>query len=120
MFVQSKMVTILLMIVHGCIAVTEEFENCDRVQFSLSDQTGKDSIQNFTKQPSDKNGKSVYFSVFRFKKKLRYSVIWWNKKNNKWLSQTKRNYTHLLTGNKITKANLKIFHQNVHIIVFLK
>ena len=119
MLIQSKMITILSMIVHGCIAVTEKFENCDRVQFSLHDQTSTDSIQNFTKQSFDKNGKPVYYSVFGFKKKLRYSVIWWNKKTNKWLSQTKRSNRHLI-GDKITKAKLKIFHQNVYILVLLK
>ena len=101
MFVQSKMVTILLMIVHGCIAVTEEFENCDRVQFSLSDQTGKDSIQNFTKQPSDKNGKPVYYSVFRSKKLWRYTIMWWNNQTNNWLSQTGT-----WNSNEIIKAKL--------------
>ena len=118
MFVQSKMITILLIIVHGCIAVVEEFENCDRVQFSFNDQTGTNSIQNFTKQSFDKNGKSVYYSVFRLKKKLRYSVIWWNKKSDKWLSQTKRSNRHLI-GDKITKAKLKISHQIGQILVFL-
>ena len=111
MFVQSKMITILIMIVQVCVAVVEEFGNCDRVQFSFNDQTGTNSIQNFTKQSSDKNGKPVYYSVFRFKNKLRYSVIWWNKKTNKWLSQTKRSNRHLI-GDKITKAKLKNSHQN--------
>ena len=96
MFIQRKIVTILLIVVHGCNAVTEKFENCDRVQFSLSDQTSKNSIQNFTKQSFDKNGKPVYYSVFGPKKKWRYSVIWWNKKTNKWLSQTKRSNRHLI------------------------
>ena len=107
------------MIVQVCVAVVEEFQNCDRVQFSFNDQTGTNSIQNFTKQSSDKNGKPVYYSAFGFKKKLRYSIIWWNKKSNKWLSQTKRSLNHLI-GNKITKAKLKISQQNVHILVFLK
>ena len=119
MFVQSKMITILLIIVHGCIALVEEFENCDRVQFSLSDQLSTNSILNFTKQSFDKNGKPVYYSVFGPKKKWRYSVIWWNKKSNKWLSQTKRSLNHLI-GNKITKAKLKISHQNLYILEFLK
>ena len=119
MLVQSKMITILLIIVHGCIAVVEEFENCDRVQFSFNDQTGTNSIQNFTKQSFDKNGKPVYYSVFGPKKKWRYSLIWWNKKTNKWLSQTKRSNRHLI-GDKITKATLKISHQNVCILVLLK
>ena len=119
MFIQRKIVTILLLVVHGCIAVVAENENCNRVQFTLEDQTGNSSIQNFTKQSFVKNGKSVYYSVFRLKKKLRYSVIWWNKKRNKWLSQTKRSLNHLI-GNKITKAKLKISQQNVHILVFLK
>ena len=112
MFVPSKMITILLIIVHGCNAVPEKFENCDRVQFSLSDQTSKNSIQNFTKQSFAKNGKPVYYSMFGPKKKWRYSVIWWNKKTNKWLSQTKRSNRHLI-GDKITKAKLKISNQNI-------
>ena len=89
MFVQSQMITILLIIVHGCIAVVEEFENCNRVQFSFNDQTGTNSIQNFTKQSFNKNGKPEYYSVFGPKKKWRYSVIWWNNKINNWLSQTR-------------------------------
>ena len=106
------MVTILLIIVYGCIVVAEEIDNCDRVQFSFNDPTGTNSIQNFTRQSFVKNGKPMYYSVFRFKKKLRYSAIWWNKKTNKWLSQTKPSNRHLI-GDKITKAKLKISNQNI-------
>ena len=102
MFVQSKMITILLIIVHGCIAVVEVFENCDRVQFSFNDQTGTNSIQNFTKQSFVKNGKPVYYSVFGLKEHWRHSVIWWSN-TNKWVSQIGRRSGHLIS-NKITKA----------------
>ena len=83
------MVTILLIIVYGCIVVAEEIDNCDRVQFSFNDQTGTNSIQNFTKQSFNKNGNPVYFSVFGSKNNWSYSLIWWNNETNNWSSQTK-------------------------------
>ena len=103
MFIQRKIVTILLIVVHGCIAVVAENENCNRVQFTLEDQTGNSSIQNFTKQSFVKNGKPVYYSVFGLKEHWRQSVIWWSNKKNKWLSQIGRSNWHLIS-NKITKA----------------
>ena len=118
MFIQREIVTILLIVVHGCIAVVAENENCNRFQFTLEDQTGNSIIQNFTKQSFNKNGKPVFYSVFGPQKKWRYSVVWWNNTNNKWSSQTKRSKKHLI-GNKITKAKLKISHQIGHILVFL-
>ena len=118
MFIQSKIITLLLIIVHGCIAVEGETENCDRVQFSFSDQTSTDSIHTFTKQSFIKNGKPVYYSVFGVKGIWRYSVIWWDNKTN-WLSQTKRSNFHLISD-KITEAKLKISNQNLHILIFLK
>ena len=102
MFIQRKIVTILLIVVHGCIAVVAENENCNRVQFTLEDQTGNSSIQNFTKQSIVKNGKSVYYSVFGLKEHLTHSVIWWSN-TNQWVSQIgHRNWD--LISNKITKA----------------
>ena len=86
MFIQSKIVTIFLIILHGCILVA--VENCDRFQFSF-DQNSKNISKNFTKQSFNKNGKPVYFSVFGPKKNWSYSVIWWNKETNNWSSQTK-------------------------------
>ena len=103
MFIQRKIVTILLMVVHGCIAVVAENENCNRVQFTLEDQTGNSSIQNYTKQSFVKNGKPVYYSVFGLKKHWRHSVIWWSNKTKKWLSQIGRSNKDLIS-NKITKA----------------
>ena len=109
MFIQRKIVTILLLVVHGCIAVVAENENCNRVQFTLEDQTGNSSIQNFTKQSIAKNGKPVYYSVFGLKEHWRHSVIWWSN-TNKWVSQAlirpKRRSWHLIS-NKITKAKQK-------------
>ena len=102
MFIQRKIVTILLIVVHGCNAVVAENENCNRVQFTLEDQTGNSSIQNFTKQSIVKNGKSVYYSVFGLKEHLTHSVIWWSN-TNKWVSQIGRRSWHLIS-NKITKA----------------
>ena len=117
MFIQRKIVTILLIVVHGCNAVVAENENCNRVQFTLEDQTGNSSIQNYTKQPFVKNGKPVYYSVFGLKKHWRHSVIWWSN-TNKWVSQIGNGSWHLIS-NKITKAKQN-FHQNVHILVFIK
>ena len=105
MFIQRKIVTILLIVVHGCIAVVAENENCNRVQFTLEDQTGNSSNQNFTKQSFAKNGKPVYYSVFRLKEHWRHSVIWWSN-TNKWVSQIGRRSWHLIS-NKITKAKQK-------------
>ena len=102
MFIQRKIVTILLIVVHGCIVVVAENENCNRVQFTLKDQTGNSSIQNFTKQSFVKNGKPVYYSVFGLKEHWRHSVIWWSN-TNKWVSQIGRRSWHLIS-NKITKA----------------
>ena len=109
MFSRSKMVLIFVIIFLGCSSVANE--NCERVRFSSDDQ--KDLIkENFTEQSFEQNGKPVYYSVFGPKKKWRYSVIWWNKNTNKWLSQTKRSNRHLI-GDKITKAKLKISNQNI-------
>ena len=103
MFIQRKIVTILLLVVHGCIAVVAENENCNRVQFTLEDQTGNSIIQNFTKQSIVKNGKSVYYSVFGLKEQWRHSVIWWSNTTNKWVSQIGHRNRDLIS-NKITKA----------------
>ena len=108
------MARLLLILFLGCNAVAKESEKCDRVQFSFNDQTGTNSIQNFTKQSFNKSGKPVFYSVFGPQKKWRYSVVWWNNKDNKWLSQTKHSNKHLI-GDKITKVKLKISHQNLHI-----
>ena len=100
MFKKRKIVTILLIVVHGCIAVVAENENCNRVQFTLEDQTGNSSIQNFTKQSFVKNGKPVYYSVFGLKEHWRHSVIWWSNKTKKWLSQIGRSNKDLISKAK--------------------
>ena len=118
MFIQRKIVTILLIVVHGCIAVVAENENCNRFQFTLEDQTGNSSIQNFTKQSFVKNGKPVYYSVFRLKEHWQHSVIWWSNRTKKWLSQIRHSNWHLIS-NKINKAKPN-FPPNVLILVILK
>ena len=90
MFIQSKMVIFVVMIVLGCSAVANESENCDRVQFSFDDQNDINSFQNFTKQSFEKNGQPVYYS---FKKTAMdqnlQTIVWRNSENNNWLSQTR-------------------------------
>ena len=101
------MITFLVMIFLGGSAVAEESVNCDRVQFSFVDQTGINTSENFTKQSFDKNGQPVYYSFSGLVNQWRQTIIWWNNETNIWLSQT-RPYS----GNKITKTNIKISHQN--------
>ena len=85
--------------------VAEKSEMCDRVKFSFDDQN---TTQNFTKQSFEKNGQPVYYSVSEINKNNDgQTIVWWNKENNTWLSQT-RPYS----GNKITKSKTKISHQN--------
>ena len=107
MFIQSKMVAVLIIIFLGCSAVAQESENCDRLQVSFDDQEGINNIQNFTKQSLYKNEKPVYYSVFRSKKLWRYTIMWWNNQSNNWLSQTGT-----WDSNKIIKAKILISHQN--------
>ena len=100
MFIQSKMVTFLVVIVLVCSAVAKESENCDRVQFSFDDQNGINTSQNFTKQSFVKNGQPVYYSVWRTKKHTKLqTIIWRNNENTIWLSQTRT-----WIGKKITKT----------------
>ena len=75
MFIQSKMVIFVVMIVLGCSAVANESENCDRVQFS-----------------SEKNGQPVYFSFSRTKNRNMQTMIWQNNAKNAWLAQTRLHY----------------------------
>ena len=107
MFIQSKGVTVLVIIFLGCSADAKESEKCDRVQFSFDDENGINSSQNFTKQSFDKNGQPVYYSYTSEITKNRdvQTIIWWNNENNNWLSQT-RSYS----GNKTNKTKTKIFH----------
>ena len=95
------MVLILVIIFLGCSAVAKKSENCDRVQFSLEDQNGINTNQNFTKQSFEKNGKPVYYSEIGPKNDYKETIIWWNNETNTWLSQT-RSYS----GNKITKTKI--------------
>ena len=99
MFIQSKMVTVLFIIFLGCTAVAKESEKCDRVQFSFDDQNGVNANQNFTKQSFEKNGKPVYYSYLTTKNHDVQTIIWRNKKNNTWLSQTRPH-----SGNKTNKT----------------
>ena len=102
MFIQSKMVIFVVMIVLGCSAVANESENCDRVQFSFDDQNDINSFQNFTKQSFEKNGQPVYFSFSRTKNQYKYTYIWWN--NETWLSKTMTD-----SSNKITKVKINLY-----------
>ena len=95
------MVAVLVIIFLGCSSVAQESENCDRLQVSFDDQQGINKIQNFTKQSLDKNGKPVYYSVFRSKNRWRYTIMWWNNQTNNWLSQTGT-----WNSNEIIKAKL--------------
>ena len=78
--------------------VAEKSEMCDRVQFSFDDQNSITN-QNFTKQSFEKNGKPVYYSYRTTENHDFQTMIWWNKKNNTWLSQTR-----LHSGNKTNKT----------------
>ena len=106
MFIQSKGVTVLIIIFLGCSADAKESEECDRVQFSFDDENGINSSQNFTKQSFDKNGQPVYYSISGLKYQWRQTIIWWNNETNSWLSQT-QSYS---PGDKITKTKIKISH----------
>ena len=109
MFVQSKVVTFLLIIFLGCSALAKESEKCDRVQFSFNDENGIKNSQNFTKQSFDKNGQPVYYSYTSGINKNHdlQTIIWWNNENNNWLSQTRSH-----SGNKTNKTKTKNFHLN--------
>ena len=113
MFIQSKMVLILVIIFLGCSAVAKESEKCDRVQFSFDDQNGTTTNQNFTETSLEKNGQPVYYSLIGPKKNYKQIIVWWNNETNTWLSQT-RPYS----CNKITKTKIRFFHQNF-ILLFL-
>ena len=103
MFIQSKMIAVLVMICLGCFVVAEESENCVRVQFSFDDPNDINNNLNFTKQSLEKNGKPVYYTAGLEIQ----AIIWRNTENNKWLSKT-RTYN----GNKIMKPKKKHSHQN--------
>ena len=91
------MVTVLVLIFLGCIAVTKESEMCDRVQFSFN---GINTRQNFTKQSFEKNGHPVYYYAGgTFEHMYIQAIIWWNNETNTWISQI-RPYS----SNKITKT----------------
>ena len=93
MFIQVKMVTVLLILFLGCSAVAKESKNCDRVQFSFDNQKSINTNQNFTEQSFDKNGGSVYYSFSSIDKNQDIqTIIWRNEENDTWLSQT-RNYS---------------------------
>ena len=105
MLIQSKMITFMVIIFLGCSAVAKESENCDRVQFSIDNQTGIKTIQNFTRQSFGKNGQPVYYSFSRTPEYQHIqTLIWWNNENNTWLSQTIINSLMPSSGNKITKT----------------
>ena len=90
------MITVLIMIFLGCIAVTKESEMCDRVKFSLNDQ----KAINFTKQSFEKNGQPVFYSAGgTYEYMYIQAIIWWNNETNTWISQI-RPYS----SNKITKT----------------
>ena len=98
------MVTVLVLIFLGCIAVTKESEMCDRVQFSFN---GINTRQNFTKQSFEKNGHPVYYYAGGTFKKFIQTIIWQNNENDStWISQT-RPYS----SNKITKTKNTIGKQ---------
>ena len=109
MYIQSKGVTVLVIIFLGCSAVAKENEKCDRIQFSIDDQNSINTSQNFTKQSFEKNGQPVYYSYSdsiteNYDEQI---IIWRNKENNTWLSQTR---PHI--GNKTKKTKTKNSHQN--------
>ena len=89
MFIQSKVVTVLVIIFLGCSALANESEKCDRVQFTFNDQKGINIVQNFTKQSFEKNGQPVYYSFDQVKNENMQSIMWWSIENNTWLSQTR-------------------------------
>ena len=90
------MVSVLVLIFLGCIAVTKEIEMCDRVKLSLNNQ----KAINFTKQSFEKNGQPVYYSAGgTFEHVDIEAMIWWNNETNTWISQI-RPYS----NNKITKT----------------
>ena len=99
------MIAVLVLIFLGCSAVAKKSENCDRVQFSFNDQNGINTSQNFTKQPIEKNEQPVYYSLSGPKNQLRQTIIWWNNKNNTWLSQTGP-----YSSNKITKIDFSTWY----------
>ena len=82
MFIQSKMVTFLVMIFLSCSAIAKENEKCDRVQFSINDQDGINISQNFTKQKFKINKQPVYYSFKKTQYQLIQTLIWWNNENN--------------------------------------
>ena len=90
MFIQVKMVTVLLILFLGCSAVAKESKNCDRVQFSFDNQKSINTNQNFTEQSFNKNGRPVYYSFSKINKTDDgQTIVWWNKENDTWLSQTR-------------------------------
>ena len=110
MFIRSKMVTFLVVMFLGYSVVAKESENCDRVQFSFDDQNSTN--QNFTKQSFKKNGQPVYYSYSEIiKNHDEQTIIWRNKENNTWLSQTRT----WIDGNKITKTKTKTFPKTFYL-----
>ena len=105
------MVIFLVIVFLGCSADAKESKMCDRVQFSFDDLNGINNNQNFTRQTFEKNGQPVYYS-FRSAKYHQniQTLIWWDNRNNTWLSQTINNFF-TSTGNKITKTKIKISNQ---------
>ena len=111
MFVQSKMVIFLVIVLFGCSADANESKMCDRVQFSFDDLNGINNNQIFTKQSFEKDGQPVYYSfrTAKYQQNIQ-TLIWWNNRNDTWLSQTIKNFLMPTTssGNKITKTKTKI------------
>ena len=100
--IQSKMVTLLVMIFLGYSAVAKEIEKCDRFQFSFDDPNDINNNQNFTEQYFGKNGQPVYYSLSGPMNQLRQTIIWWNNENNTWLGQTEP-----YSSNNINKTKIK-------------
>ena len=110
MFIQIKGATLLVIMFLGCSAVAKESENCDRMQFSFTDLEGINTSQNFTKQSFDKNGQPVYYSYSENTENYNgQTIIWRNKENNTWLSQTRPH-----SGNKTNKTKTKIFQPKLY------
>ena len=100
MLIQSKMVTFLVIVFFGCRVVATESDNCVRVQFSIDDENGINTNQNFTKQSFVKNEQPVYYSYSRTAdSKFIQTIIW--RDNESWLSQERHS-----SGNMITKTKI--------------
>ena len=87
--IECEMVTLLFIIFLGCSAVAKErSEKCDRVQFTVDDQNGISTHQNFTKQSFEKNGKPVYYTFSETANNQLQTIVWWDNENNTWLSKS--------------------------------